>query len=62
MVKEDDLTLGEGHSVQHTDHVPQKCTLETYMILLTNVTEIHLILKLLSHCLLEILRSYSYAK
>ena len=29
--------------MQYIDHVSQKCTLETYMILLTNVTPTHLI-------------------
>ena len=36
MVSEDDLTLGGGHTVQYIDHISQKCTLETYIILLTN--------------------------
>ena len=40
MVKEDGVTLGGGHIVQYTDHVSQKCTVETYMILVTNVTTI----------------------
>ena len=40
MVMEDDLTLGGEHTVQYTDHVSQKCTLE---IILTNVTPINLI-------------------
>ena len=43
VVTEDGLTLGGGHTVQHTDLVSQKCALETYMILLTNVTLINLI-------------------
>ena len=34
-----------GHTIQYTDHVSQKCPLETYMILWTNVTPINLILK-----------------
>ena len=44
MVMEDDrtLTLGDGHTRQYTDHVSQNCTLETYEILLTNVTPINL--------------------
>ena len=45
MVREDDLTLGGGHTMQHTDHVSQKFTLETHMVLLTNVTPINLIKK-----------------
>ena len=43
MVMEDDLTLSGGHTVQYTDLVLQKCAVETYMILLTNVTPINLI-------------------
>ena len=38
-----DLTLGGGHTMQYTDDVSQKCTLEICMILLTNITSIHLI-------------------
>ena len=37
MVMEDDLTLGGEHTMQYTDHVSYKCTLETCIILLTNV-------------------------
>ena len=33
-----DLTWGGEHTIQHTDDVLQKCILETYIILLTNVT------------------------
>ena len=40
------LDLGGGHTVQYTDHVPQKPTLETYGLLLANVTPINLIEKL----------------
>ena len=43
MVMKGDLILGGEHTMQCTDHVSQKCTLETYMILLTNVTPINLI-------------------
>ena len=43
MVTEDGLTLGGGHTVQYTDLARQKCTLETSMILLINVTPINLI-------------------
>ena len=42
MVMGDGLTLGGGHTMQHTDLVSQKCTLETYMILLTTVNPINL--------------------
>ena len=40
---EDDLTLGGEHTVYYTAHVPWKCALETYMILLTNAAPIQLI-------------------
>ena len=43
MLTEHDLTFGGGHTVQYTDHVLQKCTLETYMTLLTNVIPKNLI-------------------
>ena len=43
MVTKDELSLGGGHTVRYTEHVTQKCTLETYIILLTNVTPINLI-------------------
>ena len=42
MVTEDGLTLGGGHTIQYTDQLSQKCALETYVILLTNVTPINL--------------------
>ena len=42
MVTEDDLRLGGGHTMQYTDGVSWKCTPETYMVLLTNVTPINL--------------------
>ena len=42
---EKDLTLGGGHTVQHTDDESQNRTLETYIILLTNITPKNLILK-----------------
>ena len=35
--------MGGGHTVQYTHHVSQKCTLETYIILLTSVASINLI-------------------
>ena len=41
MVTEDDLTLDGGHTIQYTDHTSQKCTLETYVILSTNVIPIN---------------------
>ena len=39
LVTEDYLTLGARHTM-YTTHVSQKCTLGTYMILLTKVTPI----------------------
>lgn len=42
-VTEDDVTVIGEHTVQYTDHVPQQCTPETYIVLLTCVTSIHLI-------------------
>ena len=44
-VTEGDLTLAGRHAMQYTGHVSQKCTLETYIILLTNVTPINLMEK-----------------
>ena len=41
MMMEDDLTLGGGHTIQYTYHVSYKSTLETYIMLLTNVTPIN---------------------
>ena len=41
MVTEGDLALGGEHMIQHTDDVLQKCTSETRVILLTNVTPIN---------------------
>ena len=38
MVLEGDLALGGEHTIQYTDDVLQSCKLETYVILLTNVT------------------------
>ena len=43
MAAEGRFDLGGGPPMQHTDDVPQNCTFETYVILLTNVTPIHLI-------------------
>ena len=43
MVTERELALGGEHTVQYTDDVFQNYTLETYIILLTNVTPINLI-------------------
>ena len=40
MVMEEDLTMGSRHTVQYTSDVSQNCTLETYVILLTNVTPV----------------------
>ena len=37
-VIEGDLTLGGEHTMQYTDGVSWTCTLETHIIVLTNVT------------------------
>ena len=44
IMMEDYLNFGNGPIMQYTDDVSQKCTLETYIlvILLTNVTPINL--------------------
>ena len=39
MVIGEDLTLGGGHTTQYTGDVSQNGMLETYIILLTNVTK-----------------------
>ena len=39
---ENDLAFGGGHTMQYTDHVSQTRIPEIYIILLTNVTPIHL--------------------
>ena len=41
MVIKEDLTWGGQHTVQYTDDVLQNCILETYIILLTNVTPVN---------------------
>lgn len=43
MMMEGDLTLGSEHAMQYTDDVSQNCTPKIYIILLTDVTPIHLI-------------------
>ena len=43
MVVEGDLTLGGEHTIQYTDIILQNYTLETYIILLTNIFLINLI-------------------
>ena len=43
MVKEDDVHLSGGQTMQHTDHISWQCTLETYITVLTNVTPTNLI-------------------
>lgn len=46
MVTGKDPTLGGGHTMQCIDDAPQKCALETCMILFfTNVTPINLFFK-----------------
>ena len=39
------FTLGGGPSMQYTDHLSWKSTRETYILLLSNVTPVHLIEK-----------------
>ena len=39
----EDAVTGWGHTVQYTGHVWQKCTRETYIVSLTNVTPLTLI-------------------
>lgn len=41
MVRAGDVTVGGKHIIQNTDDVLQNQTLETYMILITNVTPIN---------------------
>ena len=45
MVAERDLTLGGEHTMWYADDTLQNCTLETCMVLLTNVTPINSIFK-----------------
>ena len=45
MVMERDLNLNSKHTMQYTHVVLQNCTLETYIILFSNVTPISLIKK-----------------
>ena len=37
-----DLTVGGKHTMQNTGDALQNCTLETYIVLLTNITPINL--------------------
>ena len=39
MHTEDGLTLGGGHTVRYTDLVSWRCTRDTYVVLLTHVTQ-----------------------
>ena len=43
MVMEGNLTFDGGHTIKYTDDLSQNCTLETYIIILTNVTSVNLI-------------------
>ena len=45
VVMEGDLAWGSEHTIPYTDDALQNCTPETYVILLTNVTQIHSIKK-----------------
>ena len=47
------LTRGGGHIMQYTDYLSYNCTLETYIISLTNVTPVNLIKKDKDHFLTE---------
>ena len=40
MVVEGDLTWGGEHIIQYTEDVLQNCELQSYIVLLTNVTPI----------------------
>ena len=42
---EGNLTLDGEHTIQYTGDVLQNCTLETYILLLTNVTPVNSIKK-----------------
>ena len=44
-VMEGEQTLGNEHTMQYTDDVLENCTLETCIMLLTNVTPMNLIKK-----------------
>ena len=44
MVTEEYMTLDGEHTIQHKDNVLQNSILETCIILLTNVTQINLII------------------
>ena len=39
------MTLGSKHTIQYTDDVLYNCTLETFIILLTNATPIYSVQK-----------------
>ena len=39
MVTKKDLALGGEHTIQYIDDILENCTLETYIILLINVTQ-----------------------
>ena len=43
--KKKDFTLGGKQTMKYIDNISQNCTLETYIILLTNVTQINSINK-----------------
>ena len=42
---EEDLTLGDGNTMQYTDDISWNCTLEIYMVVSTTVTPVNLIIK-----------------
>lgn len=45
MITKGDWTLGDEHTAQYTKDVLRNCISETYTMLSTNVTPIHLITK-----------------
>lgn len=42
LLETEELTLGGEHTMQYVDDVLQNCTLDTYVILLANVSPINL--------------------
>ena len=45
MVTKEEQTQNDEHTIQYTGDVLQNCTLETYILLLTNVTPVNSIKK-----------------
>ena len=60
MVMEDDLTLGGGHIMYHTDHVLYKGTLEACVILIISAIPINFIKKTeLRYCFIFYMSVYA---